>query len=280
MKDFRDRVAVVTGAASGIGFGLAQRCAQEGMNVVLAGINLDNLKSAEEKLRPTGAKLLSVRTDVSKREDVQALAEKTLEAFGAVHLLVNNAGVGAGTSPWESTWEDWEWVLNVNLWGVLHGVKIFTPLMLSQDTEAHIVNVASVAGLLPYYPSSPYQVTKHAVVALSENLYFSLAERDSNLKVSVLCPGWVKTSILKSGRNRPPELSVNPVKGSMRREDLEAYRRMEAALEAGMSIEDFAEHTFQAIQKEQLYVLSHPEYRNEIQERMDNILQQKNPQHQ
>jgi len=279
MKEFKDKVAVVTGAASGIGFGLAQRCVQEGMNVVLAGINLDNLKSAEEKLRPTGAKLLSVRTDVSKREDVQALAERTLETFGAVHLLVNNAGVGAGTSPWESTWEDWEWVLNVNLWGVLHGVKIFTPLMLSQDTEAHIVNVASVAGLLPYYPSSPYQVTKHAVVALSENLYFSLAERDSKLKVSVLCPGWVKTSILKSGRNRPPELSVNPVKGAMRREDLEAFRRMEASLEAGMSIEDFAEHTFQAIQQEQLYVLSHPEYGNEIQERTNNILEQKNPQH-
>jgi len=279
MKEFKDKVAVVTGAASGIGFGLAQRCVQEGMNVVLAGINLDNLNSAEEKLRPTGAKLLSVRTDVSKREDVQVLAEKTLETFGAVHLLVNNAGVGAGTSPWESTWEDWEWVLNVNLWGVLHGVKIFTPLMLSQDTEAHIVNVASVAGLLPYHPSSPYQVTKHAVVALSENLYFSLAERDSKLKVSVLCPGWVKTSILKSGRNRPPELSVNPVKGAMRREDLEAFRRMEASLEAGMSIEDFAEHTFQAIQQEQLYVLSHPEYGNEIQERTNNILEQKNPQH-
>jgi len=277
MKDFKDKVAVITGAAGGIGFGIAERCAQEGMNVVLSGINMDNLLKAEAKLKATGANLLCVRTDVSKREDMEVLAQKTIDAFGAVHLLVNNAGVGAGTSPWESTWEDWEWVINVNLWGVLHGVKIFTPIMLAQDTEAHIVNVASVAGLLSSHPSSPYQVTKHAVVSLSESLYYALAERKSKLKVSVLCPGWVKTSILKSGRNRPAELTVTPVKGSMRREDLEAYRRMEAALEAGMSIEELADHVFRAIREEQFYVLSHPEHMAEIQERMENILQQKNP---
>jgi NAD(P)-dependent dehydrogenase (short-subunit alcohol dehydrogenase family) len=277
MKEFKDKVAVITGAANGIGFGIAERCAQEGMKVVLAGINPDNLKHAAERLAPTGASLLTVRTDVSKREDVQALADHTLEAFGAVHLLVNNAGVGAGTSLWESTWEDWEWVLNVNLWGVLHGVKIFTPLMLAQDTETHIVNIASVAGLLSYHPSSPYHVTKHAVIAISESLYSSLTERKSKIKVSVICPGWVKTSILKSGRNRPAELTVKSTRASMRREDLDAYRRMEAALEAGMSMEELADRVFQAIQKDQLYVLTHPEHMSEIQERMDNIRQQKNP---
>src|SRR5262245_60727659 len=133
MKDFKDKVAVITGAANGIGFGIAERCAQEGMKVVLAGINEENLLKAKERLQQTRADLLVVRTDVSKREDMESLAQKTLDAFGAVHLLVNNAGVGAGTSVWESTWEDWEWVMNVNLWGVLHGVKIFTPLMLAQD---------------------------------------------------------------------------------------------------------------------------------------------------
>ena len=277
MKDFKGKVAVITGASNGIGFGIAERCAKEGMNVVLAGINEENLKKAEEKLKPTGASLLSVKADVSKREDVQSLADQTLKVFGAVHLLINNAGVGAGTSVWESSWEDWEWVLNVNLMGVLHGVKIFTPLMLAQDMDAHIVNVASVAGLLPSHPSAPYQVTKHAVVAISESLYYSLAERESKLKVSVVCPGWVKTSILKSVRNRPPELTVKTTKDSLRREDLNAYRRMEAAVEAGMPIQELAGYVFQAIEKEQLYVLTHPEHMAEIQERMDNILQQKNP---
>lgn len=277
MKDFKDKVAVITGAASGIGFGIAERCAQEGMKVVLAGINEGNLLQAKEKLERTGASLLCVKTDVSKKEDVEALAAKAFDTFGAVHLLVNNAGVGAGTSVWESTWEDWEWVVDVNLWGVLYGTKIFIPRMLAQDTEAHIINVASVAGLLPNHPSAPYLVTKHAIVALSESLYYSLAERESKLKASVLCPGWVKTSILKSTRNRPPELTVKPLKGSLRREDIEAYRRMEAALEAGISIEEVAECVFRGIQNDQLYILTHPEHMTEIQERMDNILQQKNP---
>src|SRR6185503_2955235 len=204
MKDFKDKVAVITGAANGIGFGIAERCAQLGMKVVLAGINADNLALAKEKLKPTGAVLLSVQTDVSKREHVEALAQKTLDACGVVHLLVNNAGVAAGSSVWASTWEEWEWVMNVNLWGVIHGVKIFAPLMLAQDTEAHIVNVASVAGLLPDHPCAPYQVTKHAVVSLTENLYYSLVEQNSKVKVSVLCPGWVKTEILTAERNRPP----------------------------------------------------------------------------
>jgi NAD(P)-dependent dehydrogenase (short-subunit alcohol dehydrogenase family) len=277
LKEFKGKVAVITGAASGIGFGIAERCAQEGMKVVLAGINEENLAQVEEKLRPTGATFLRVKTDVSKREEVEALAQKTLAAFGEVHLLVNNAGVGAGTSVWESTWEDWEWVLDVNLWGVIYGVKIFTPIMLAQNVEAHIVNVASIVGLLSNHPSAPYQVTKHAVVGLTESLYHSLAQHEAKVKVSLLCPGWVKTSILKSERNRPPELQNGPVNLTNRRAAVEAFRKMQEALEAGMTIEDFAEHVFQAIREERFYVLSHPEYLPEIQARMDHILQQKNP---
>jgi len=279
MKEFKDKIAVITGAANGIGFGIAERCAQLGMKVVLAGINADNLAAAEEKLKPTGATILSVRTDVSKREDVQALAQKTLDTFGAVHLLVNNAGVGAGSTIWESTWEDWEWVIDVNLWGVIHGVKIFTPIMLGQDDESHIVNVASVAGLLPNSVDTPapYHVSKYAVVGLTESLYHSLAKRESKVKISLLCPGWVKTSILKSGRNRPAELQNKPGNTVNKQEAIESYRRMQEALEAGISIEECTEQLFKAIQNEQLYVLTHPEYNPLIQERMENILGQKNP---
>lgn len=277
MKEFKDKVAVITGAANGIGFGIAERCAQEGMKVVLAGINEENLKTAEEKLRVTGADLLSVRTDVSKKEDMEALAQKTLDTFGAVHVLVNNAGVAAGSSVWESTWEEWEWVMKVNLWGVLYGLKVFTPIMLAQMTEAHIVNVASVAGLLPDHPCAPYQVTKHAVVSLTENLYYSLAEQNTKVKVSLLCPGWVKTEILKSERNRPPELKNKPGSVVDKRQRVESYREMQAAIETGMSVQELADHVFRAIENEQLYVLTHPEVTPYIQERMDNILQQKNP---
>jgi NAD(P)-dependent dehydrogenase (short-subunit alcohol dehydrogenase family) len=277
MKDFKDKVAVITGSANGIGFGIAERCAQLGMKVVLAGINEENLAKAEGQLKPTGAALLSVRTDVSKREDIEALAQKTLDTFGAVHLLVSNAGVGAGTSIWDSSWEDWEWVVDVNLWGVIYGVKVFTPLMLAQDSEAHIVNVASVAGLLSGYPSAPYQVTKGAVIALTENLYHSLAQRKSKIKVSLLCPAWVKTSILKSERNRPPELQTGKGAASPSPADLAAFQRMKESLEAGISIQELANHVFRAIQDEQFYVLTHPEYIPNIQKRFDNIVQRKNP---
>ena len=277
MKDFKDKVAVITGAANGIGFGIAERCAQLGMKVVLAGINEANLAKAEEQLKSSGATLLSVQTDVSKRKDIETLAQKTLDTFGAVHLLVNNAGVGAGSSVWESTWEDWEWVVNVNLWGVIYGVKIFTPIMLAQNTEAHIVNIASVTGLLPNYPIAPYQVTKHAVVGLTESLYYSLAQRNAKVKVSLVCPGWVKTSILKSGRNRPPELQSNPDTTADKKSMVTAFRKMKESLEAGMSIQELADHVFRAILDEQFYVLSHPEHTPDIKERMDNILQQKNP---
>lgn len=275
MKEFKDKVAVITGAANGIGFGIAERCAQLGMKVVLSGINKENLLKAEESLQNTGATTLVVRTDVSKREDVEALAQKTLDAFGAVHLLVNNAGVGAGSSIWESTWEDWEWVIGVNLWGVLYGVKVFTPIMLAQEDESHIVNVASVTGLVPSYPCAPYQVTKHAVIGLTENLFHALAAQNAKVKVTLLCPGWVKTSILKSDRNRPPELKNKPGSVTNKRAAVEAYREMLKGLEAGISIQEVADHLFKAMEDEQLYVLTHPEYNPYIQERMENILGQK-----
>jgi NAD(P)-dependent dehydrogenase (short-subunit alcohol dehydrogenase family) len=277
MKDFKDKVAVITGAANGIGFGIAERCAQLGMKVVLAGINEENLAKAEEQLRSTGATLLRVRTDVSKREDIEALAQKTLDAFGSVHLLVNNAGVGAGGTVWESTWEDWEWVMDVNLWGVIYGVKVFTPIMLAQDTEAHIVNVASMSGFFSSYPSAPYHITKQAVIGLTENLYSSLTQRKAKVKVSLVCPGWVKTDILKSERNRPAELKTNIKVSPPSPAAREEYQRMQESIEAGMSIQELARHVFRAIEGEQFYVITHPEYIPRVQKHFDNIVQQKNP---
>src|SRR5689334_1941764 len=176
MKDFAGKVAVVTGAASGIGRALADRCAQEGMKVVLADVEESALVRAADEFRATGAPILAVRTDVSKAEDVEALARKTVETFGGVHLLFNNAGVGAGTTAWETSLRDWEWVLGVNLWGVIHGLRSFVPIMLSQGSEGHIVNTASIAGLVLGPGLAAYKVSKHGVISLSETLYGELQQ--------------------------------------------------------------------------------------------------------
>ncbi len=188
MQEFRDRVAVITGAASGIGRALAQRCAQEGMKVVLADVEESALIETAAEVRASGAPALAVVTDVSNIRAVEALAQQTLDMFGAVHLLCNNAGVAAGTTIWDSTLADWEWVLAVNLWGVIYGVRVFVPIMLSQDTDCHIVNTASIAGLIAGPGLGVYKVAKHGVVTLSETLYYELAQRDAKVKVSVLCP--------------------------------------------------------------------------------------------
>jgi NAD(P)-dependent dehydrogenase (short-subunit alcohol dehydrogenase family) len=175
MQEFKDKVAVITGAASGIGRALAERCVHTGMKAVLADVDMGALTITEAALKATGASVLAVATDVSKAQDVDALAQRTLAAFGAVHLLCNNAGVWGGISAWDSSLTDWEWVLGVNLWGIIHGIHTFVPLMLAQETEGHIVNTASMAGLLTGRGPAAYRVSKHAVVALSEMLYHQLA---------------------------------------------------------------------------------------------------------
>lgn len=205
------------------------------------------------------------------------MAQKTLKVFGAVHLLANNAGVGAGGSIWESTLADWEWVIGVNLWGVIHGLRTFVPIMLAQATECHIVNTASIAGLLPYHPGAPYQVTKHGVVALSEQLYYSLAQRNAKVKVSVLCPGWVNTRIMDSERNRPGELQNEPSNLPPGPEQEAIVQSMREEAQAGLSPRQVSDHVFNAIRNEQFYILTHPELNSMIQQRMENILQQRNP---
>lgn len=203
MQDLKDKVAVITGGASGLGLAMAKRFAREGMKLVLADIEEDALRKVEQEFRKAGVPVLGIRTDVSRSQDVERLAEKTLATFGAVHIVCNNAGVAPGGVVWENTTADWEWVLGVNVWGVIHGVRVFVPIMLRQDTPCHVVNTASVAGLLSVPAMGIYCVSKHAVVTLSECLYHDLAERGSKIGVSVLCPAYVPTGIIDSERNRP-----------------------------------------------------------------------------
>jgi NAD(P)-dependent dehydrogenase (short-subunit alcohol dehydrogenase family) len=280
MKEFKDKVAVITGAASGIGYGLAERCAQEGMKVVLAGINEDTLKKAEKGIKKTGATSLVVKTDASKAEDVKALAEKTLGAFGAVHLLFNNAGVLVLSTTWESTLADWQWVLGVNLWGVIHGIHFFVPLMIKQGTECHIINTASSAGLMVTAKGGNYAVSKHAVVALSETLYLEMEEGGYNIGVSVLCPWAVKSNMLESERNRPLALVNKPGEGlDMSDPEVQASMQFLKQLhEDSMPPQQVANIVFEAIKENKFYILPNAEmFKPMIKARMEDIVQERNP---
>lgn len=202
MEDLEGKVAVVTGAASGIGRALADRWAADGMKVVLADVEPGPLDAARDELDASGADVLAVPTDVSDAAQVEALAAATLDHFGGVHLLCNNAGVGGGGPSWEVPLEDWSWVLGVNLWGVIHGIRAFVPHLIAQD-EGHVVNTASIAGFAYAPMMGPYNASKAAVVAISETLQRDLELQGSKVGVSVLCPGWVNTRIHESDRNRP-----------------------------------------------------------------------------
>jgi NAD(P)-dependent dehydrogenase (short-subunit alcohol dehydrogenase family) len=278
MKEFRDRVAVVTGAASGIGRGLAERFAAEGMKVVLADVEQSALDQADAEMRERGATVLPVRTDVSKPEQMEQLAQQTLEAFGAVHIVCNNAGVGGPGGPvWEKTLADWQWVLGVNLWGVIHGIRVFLPIMLKQEDEGHIVNTASMAGLLSIPMLGIYNVTKHAVVTLSETLYMELQSTGSKIGVSVLCPGFVDTNITNSDRNRPSELRNEGGEPELTPQQQMTRQMMEGMLKAGMKPAAVADKVFEAVRDGKFYVLSHPDMKDGVRRRMERILEETNP---
>ncbi len=278
MKDFQDKVAVVTGAASGIGRALAEKSAQEGMKVVLADVEESALKQAEEELKASGAQVLAVRTDVSQADEVEVLAQKTFDTYGAVHLLFNNAGVGGGTTVWESSLADWQWVLGVNLWGVIHGIHFFVPRMLAQDTEGHIVNTASSAGLITSSGLGIYKVSKHGVVTLSETLACELAAHGARLKASVLCPEWVNTRILDAERNRPQALQNAPEEQNTSPEIAAVVQAMREWLaQEGLPPSRVAERVFDAIRQEQFYIFTHPNTKYGVQLRMEDILQERMP---
>jgi len=262
------RVAVVTGAASGIGFGLSERFAGEGMRVVMADVEEPALREAAEVLMGRGGIVLPVPTDVSRPEQLDSLRDRALETFGAVHVLCNNAGVaGLGRPLWDVTPGEWGWVLGVNLWGVINGIRSFLPVLREQDA-AHIVNTASVAGLVAGI-LGPYSVTKHGVVALSEALYFQLLQHGASVGVSVLCPGWVKTRILDSDRNRPADLGppgeLEPTQAAVR----EVGRQK---VESGIEPAEVAAHVVDAIRSGRFYVLTHPEMNDAIRRRADDVL--------
>jgi NAD(P)-dependent dehydrogenase (short-subunit alcohol dehydrogenase family) len=278
MENFIGKVAVITGAASGIGLGIADRCAREGMKIVLADIEKNVLKQVEKKFKTSGADVIAVATDVSKFSDIQALARKTLDTFGGVHLLFNNAGVSShGTNVYESCNADWEWFIGVNLMSVVYGVQEFVPLMLKQETDCHIINTASTLGLTTAPGMGPYNVTKHGIVSLSETLYQELAEQKSKIKVSVLCPGFVNTRILESNRNRPREVQNNKAGGQMTAENNEIDQSMRESVETGISPAQVADCVFNALRDEKFYILTHPEYKEKVRTRMTNILQDRNP---
>lgn len=276
MKEFNNKVAVITGAASGIGLALVRHALREGMQVVMADVEEGALAAAASGLADGADRILAVRTDVSKSQDMEHLALAATDRFGAVHLLFNNAGVGGGSSVVESSMKDWEWQINVNLWGVIHGIHIFAPRMLAHGQPCHIVNTASIAGLIAGPAMGIYKATKHAVVSLSETMYLEMRAAKSSLNVSVLCPGFVRTKILDAARNRPAELT-NPGSKPLTQQELAvlAYIRNEVA--NGIEPEQVAALTFQAIREERFYILSHPEFKAQVAERMENILSDRNP---
>jgi NAD(P)-dependent dehydrogenase (short-subunit alcohol dehydrogenase family) len=256
VEELRGRVAVVTGAASGIGRGLAERFAGEGMHVVLADVEVEPLEAATAALRAGGAEAIAVPTDVSRLADVEALAQRTLEAFGAVHVVANNAGVDAGAPFADISMAMWHWILGVNLWGVIHGCHVFLPLLRSQG-EGHIVNTSSTVTSLGYMPTGDAYVTsKFAINGLTETLYRELTMAGEPIGVSLLIPGPVDTRIPDSERNLPdgvPSLAGHPVRAALL-----------ATLRAGgsgglMAPSEVADHVVRAIRERRFHVLTHPQ---------------------
>jgi NAD(P)-dependent dehydrogenase (short-subunit alcohol dehydrogenase family) len=276
MKDIKDKVAVVTGAASGIGRGMAETFVAAGMKVVLSDIESDALDQTIRSLRDAGADVLAMRTDVSKPEQVDELARQTLKKYGAVHVLCNNAGIATGVgggASWKSSLNDWHWILGVNLMGVVHGIRSFLPVMIEQDTEAHIVNTASLAGLIP--SSALYGTTKFAVVGLSESTYLELQRGGHKPKMSVLCPGFVDTNIIDSERNRPAEFTDQTPRPAP---PDEAFRKsFSELLKNSLSPREVGKHVLAAIREERFYILTHPEWNPLIEQRMKDILSGNNP---
>lgn len=273
MKDFAGRTAVVTGGASGIGLALCRRSAAAGMRVVMADIEKGALEEAAEGLRAGGTEVLDVVVDVSDASQVEDLARTVADAFGPVHLLCNNAGVAAGGLISELSLEDWRWVLGVNLFGVVHGLRAFLPGMLAHGQDAHIVNTASLAGLVSPPLMSPYSASKFAVVAVSESLYHELNMTGARVKVSVLCPGWVNTRIHEASRNRPAGLGGD----TTREADDNRMQLMAQVIASGLPPEQVADKVFEAVTEERLYVVTHPDMLGGVETRMRTILDGENP---
>jgi NAD(P)-dependent dehydrogenase (short-subunit alcohol dehydrogenase family) len=273
MKELKGKVAAVTGAASGLGRSMALAFAAEGMDVAVADVDVHALHDVGRAIREKGRRVFAMRVDVSKDGDVDAWRDETIAELGGVHVVCNNAGVSPLGAVWENSVADWQWILGVNLWGVIHGVRAFAPHLIAQD-EGHIVNTASVAGLITPPGSGAYNVTKHAVVALSESLQHDLRERNSRVGVSVLCPAYVPTRITESERSRPKELAV----AKKSPETLAREAMLKKAVTSGkVSADQVAQAVVAAIKNERFYILTHPRIKGAIQARMEDILEGRAP---
>jgi NAD(P)-dependent dehydrogenase (short-subunit alcohol dehydrogenase family) len=279
ISNFQNKTAVLTGAGSGFGLECARIAAKLGMNVVLADVQQDALAAAAAELQATGAQVVAQRVNVSKAAEVDALAQETQARFGAPHFVFNNAGVGSGGLVWENSLADWEWVLGVNVMGVVHGLRAFTPMMLAAarldaNYQGHIVNTASMAGLLSAPNMGVYNVSKHAVVTLTETLYQDLRLVTDQISASVLCPYFVPTGISQSHRNRPPELrGSKPTKSQ-----LISQAMSDKAVNSGkVSAAEVAQMVFDAIAQDRFYIYSHPQALGNVQSRMESIVRVENP---
>jgi NAD(P)-dependent dehydrogenase (short-subunit alcohol dehydrogenase family) len=273
IKELRGKVAAVTGAASGLGRSMALAFAAEGMDLALADVDEVNLSSVQEEVLAKGVRTITLKVDVSNAQQVEIFRDQTLTRLGGVHVVCNNAGVSPLGAVWENSAADWQWILGVNLWGVVHGVRAFAPHLIAQD-EGHIVNTASVSGLISPPGSGAYNVTKHAVVALSESLHHDLRERNSKVGVSVLCPAYVPTGIVDSVRNRPMELGAS----TKSEQTLAREAMLRKAVKSGkVSADKVAQAVVAAIKEERFYILTHPKIKGAIQARMEDILNGRTP---
>lgn len=275
MKTLRGKIAAVTGAASGLGRAMALAFAREGMHVALADVDASGLTQTEREVRALGMEALAMRVDVSKAGEVDAFAGRTVAVLGGVHVICNNAGVSPVGAAWENTVADWEWTLGVNLWGVIHGIRAFVPRFIEQD-EGHVVNTASVAGLISPPGLGVYNVSKQAVVGLSETLHHDLRRQGSNVGVSVLCPAYVPTGIADSERNRPATLANAPGAQSDAQRAAEAMVK-KAVASGKFSADQVADAVLDAIRRERFYILTHARIKPAIRARMEDILEQRAP---
>jgi len=276
MKDFKGKVAVITGAGRGIGRGIALNCGQKGMKIVLAGIGMESLTKTASDLEAMNAEILIVQTDVSQLNEVENLADKCYDKFGSVDLLVNNAGVAVPGTVLNSSLNDWKWVMDVNFYGVLYGVRVFIPRMMKQKTISHVVNVSSLSGILP--GDGSYGVSKHAVLVLTESLYYELADSAPQIKISAYCPGWVSTEFYRVDHSRPERFKENATIVSD--EKRAGWRE---ALSKGHSIDESAQFLFDGLMSDKLYIGPQafqeqlPELFDEVRDRTENILNEVNP---
>lgn len=274
MKDLEGKVAVITGGASGIGLAMAEAFGAEGMRLVLCDVQQDALEKAVDELRASGIQAIGVKADVSKFAEVEALARRTLEAFGKVHVVVNNAGVSITGPTWHMSLDDWRWVYDVNFWGVVHGIKAFVPILIEQGEPGHVINTASMASFNGTGEHSPYCSSKAAALSISQSLYSELVAANTQIGVSVVCPGMVDTQIHRSWRNRP---QGDKAWSDREWQDPQHMRGSEVFQGRGVPPGEIAQLTLEALKENRFYVLNTPNWREQMKQRLDNMLAGANP---